>query len=391
MIVRRMALLAGALLLGTTGLRAAGPIEADPHELYERGREYLAHGQLQEAATAFSSLSALIAKRPGWDPEGAFAKELLPPLIARLERLQGAAGKLDDFTGQALQNLKPPDMSADISTVHDYTTWAASAIQRLRAERDRIIGAELSDPEERALLTRTENYARTEHLLEADVLKKLADTAGTDILGLLNGDPRLESVLTRFRQLQREVMQSTAERDQFQRHEKDAAARNETILRTLASLVTESDPDETRQADGRPTDVSYRFASFLDGEGEAMRSESSLTRAHRDVLLASLDRYRRTNRALVAAGLGSDQSQRIEALARAVAGIPLEPGSLTETSPINRAGAVLVCALALCTGFLAWLSLERGRRLAAFQRAGGHGTSLMSHEVVDRDAGQNAA
>jgi len=84
MIADRMALLARVLFfgmtglgiagLGTTGLRAAVPIEADPHDLYEQGRDHLAHGQLQQAAAAFSSLSALITKRPGWDPEGAFAK-----------------------------------------------------------------------------------------------------------------------------------------------------------------------------------------------------------------------------------------------------------------------------------------------------------------------------
>jgi len=43
--------------------------------------------------------------------------------------------------------------------------------------------AALADPEEAALLTRTESYARTEQLLEIDILKKMAAAAGDDILG----------------------------------------------------------------------------------------------------------------------------------------------------------------------------------------------------------------
>jgi len=310
--------------------------------------------------------------------------------VARLKRIQGSAGKLDDFSGQALRNLRPPDLSADISTVHDYTAWATSAIQRLRAERDHIIDAELSDPEERALLTRTESYARTEKLLQTDILTKIADTAGADILGLLNGDPRLESVLTRFRQLKLELMQSMAERDELQRHEKEAAARNETLLLVLATIATEGDSSATGPADGRPMDVSYRFASFLDGEREALRSQRSLTMAHRETLLASLDRYRRVNRELTAAGIGSDQSPRIEALAATVAGIPLQTGRLGESSSGNRVGALLMCALALFAGFLAGFSMARGRRLAALRRVGDRTLPIISHEVVDTDAGRNA-
>ena len=149
MIVRRTAVVAGALLLGVTCVRGASQVEADPHELYERARGYLADGELRGAGLVLSRLRTLIAKGPEWDPEGVFGKELLPPLQARLNRLQGVARKLDEFTVKALQDLQPPDIKKDISTVRDYTEWATSVIQRLRAERDQIIGAELTDPEER--------------------------------------------------------------------------------------------------------------------------------------------------------------------------------------------------------------------------------------------------
>src|SRR5437867_3195513 len=142
MIVRRTAVLTGALLLGVTCLRAASQVEADPHELCERAREYLADG-------------------------------------------------------------------------------------------------ELADAEERAFLTHTESYERTERLLEVDVLKRMADTAGDDILGLLAGDPELESVLTRFRQLKRDLMQIVAERDQLETDVKKSHDHNEAHLGALAAVVTD--------------------------------------------------------------------------------------------------------------------------------------------------------
>src|SRR5687767_8265766 len=94
MIVRRPAVLGVALALGITCLDAAPKVEADPHELYERARDFLADGELRAAATSLARLKSLITERPDWDPEGVFARELLPPLSDRLNRLQGVARKL---------------------------------------------------------------------------------------------------------------------------------------------------------------------------------------------------------------------------------------------------------------------------------------------------------
>src|SRR5690242_9851627 len=103
--VRRTAVLAGVLILASVCAAPAAPVEADPHELYERAREFLADGELRAAGSALTRLRTMIEKRPDWDPEGVFAKELLPPIQARLARLQTVAHRLDDFTVQALQDL----------------------------------------------------------------------------------------------------------------------------------------------------------------------------------------------------------------------------------------------------------------------------------------------
>src|SRR2546425_6923545 len=293
MIVRRTAVLTGALLLGVTCLRAASQVEAARHELCERAREYLADGELRAAGSALSRLRTMIEKRPDWDPEGVFAKELLPPLQSRLNRLQHVARKLDDFTVKALQDLQPPDIKKDISTVRDYTEWATSVIQRLRAERDQLIGAELSDPEERAFLTHTESYERTERLLEIDVLKRMADTAGDDILGLLAGDPELESVLVRFRQLKRDLMQIVAERGQLDSDPKKSHEHNEAVLGVLAAVVTDDASSQAHAGGKRPVNVADLFPPVLDGEMAALQRRSYVTPSELDVLRANLDRYRR--------------------------------------------------------------------------------------------------
>ncbi len=390
MIVRRTAVLTGAILLGVTCLRAASQVEADPHELCERAREYLADGELRAAGSALSRLRTLIAKRPDWDPEGVFTNELLPPLQARLNRLQHVARKLDDFTVEALQDLQPPDIKKDISTVRDYTEWATSVIERLRGERDQIIGAELADAEERAFLTHTESYERTERLLEVDVLKRMADTAGDDILGLLAGDPELESVLTRFRQLKRDLMQIVAERDQLETDVKKSHDHNEAVLGVLAAVVTDDSSLKAHEGGRRPVNVAELFARFLDGEMAALRRRSYATPSELDVLRANLDRYRRYNEVLHAAGLGQDQKGKIQALSKAVDELPVDGRGFTALSAAGPASLVLIGALALATGVLGWLAVERGRRLASLQSSAGRKVAIVPAKVRRADVDSKA-
>src|SRR5262245_40371185 len=188
----RTAFLAAALLLGSTTLRAGHAVEPDPNELYEQANARLAHGDLDGAAAALAKLDSLISTRPDWDPAGQYGKDLIPPVRARLSRLQGACGQLDDFAGRAMENLQPPDIKEDIATVRAYTEWTTVVVRRLREERNSIVGDALTRPDERTLLTRTACYARTERLLEIDVPAKLAEAAGDDALGLVDGDTDLE-------------------------------------------------------------------------------------------------------------------------------------------------------------------------------------------------------
>lgn len=386
---RRTAVLAGALLLGASWLRGAPQVEADPHEMYEKARDYVADGELRAAATTLSRLRDLIVKRPDWDPEGVFTNNLLPPLQARLARLQSVARRLDDFTVKALQDLQPPDIKKDISTVRDYTDWATSVIQRLRDERDRIIVAELADPEERAFLTHTESYERTDRLLEVDVLKRLADTAGDDILGLIAGDPGLESVLVRFRQLKRDLMQIVAERDRLETEVKKSRERDEALLGTLAGVVTDDASLKGRPPVPRPVNVSDLFARFLDDEQEAMRRRTYATPSELEVLRTNLGRYGRYNDALHAAGLSQDQKEKLGVLSKLVDDLPVQGGVFGSVSATGIVSLLLLGAMVLVAGSLGWLAIARGRRLARLERAGARRAARLAVEVARTDVESN--
>ena len=226
-IVLSLLFLAAGPCLGST---AAPP---DPHQLYDKARLSLERGDLRGSAAALARLQDLVAKRPAWDPQGAFAKVLLPRLGLRLRRLQSACRQLDDFTTRGLSSLRAPDIGTDIATVKDYTTWATSVVQRLRGERDALVEAAIHDPEERAVLARTECYRRSERFLEVDALEKIAGAAGDSVLGVLDGDPAMESVLVRFRQLKRELLQAATERDRQAARADEAEARSRKLMRAL--------------------------------------------------------------------------------------------------------------------------------------------------------------
>lgn len=346
-------------LLAATLLHGAPQVEADPHDLYDRARAHVSEGELKEAAATITRLRALIESRPGWDPEGVFAKRLLPPLQSRLNRLLNATQRLDEYSERSLRELRPPTLEKDLSTVRDYTGWATSIIQRLREERDAVVAAALRDPEEVAILARTESWRRSERVLQVDVLERLSESAGDDVLGLLGGDADLESVLVRFKQLKRQLMQVASERDQLRQDAAVYRERTEEVLEALLEVVTDG-ARVGKGSPGRPAaGVADRFRLFLDDERQALALRTSLRWWEREALLANVNRYRRYNAVLRAAGLGQDEGARIDALSRMVADLPVSEGADRTAPGADRALLLIACGLALATLILGGLVLAR--------------------------------
>ncbi|HET8946890.1 MAG TPA: hypothetical protein VFQ07_07895, partial [Candidatus Polarisedimenticolia bacterium] len=92
-------LIALSLLLVTVAgvpcLAASSRLAADPNELYERAVARLQKGDLEGATADTAKLRDLVRGRPEWDPEGTFAKTLLPSLQGRLRRLHSTSAALD--------------------------------------------------------------------------------------------------------------------------------------------------------------------------------------------------------------------------------------------------------------------------------------------------------
>jgi hypothetical protein len=250
-----------------------------------------------------------------------------------------------------------------MSTVKQYTHWATCVVQRLRTERDAIVETSVPDAEEKALLLQTASYARTERLLEQDVLAKMAEAAGDDILGLLAGNPELDSVLVRFRQLKQEVMKGVAENERLAQRLKESDARNERLLGVVADVVTEAAGAPAHG--GKTGSVDERFARFLDAEREGLRPPRALTSTERERIQGNLERHRKSNRALVAAGVISDQRARLEAIAKALAELPPAKEAAAAAPAAGWLRTMCIALLASGGGFILGRVVGRRRRPAA--------------------------
>ncbi|HEV8375141.1 MAG TPA: hypothetical protein VGR38_02775, partial [Candidatus Polarisedimenticolia bacterium] len=105
-----------------------------------------------------------------------------------------------------------------------------------------------------------------------------------------------------------------------------------------------------------------------DRQLEAARLQTSQTSAERDARRAALNGYQRRNEILTKAGVGTDQSSRIQALAKAVEHIRVDDGGLVTPSTAGWVYGLLTSALVLIAGFSSWLAVVRGRRLSAARR-----------------------
>ncbi len=355
-----LALIAGSLI-------HAGEMETDPHQLYAQAKGQMRKGDLAEASASLAKLRALISRNPKWDPDAAFAKELIPSLSTRLERLQKVAADLDAFSDQALQDLQLPQHATDFPTIDQYTEWATTTIQKLRGERDGIVEAGLKEAEDRACITQTASYARTEQLLQTDLLKKASDTSGKEVLGVLSGDAETETVLVRFRQLKVELLKVMAERDALSGNLRKSRQDETALQRALAAIVVEDGDGKAIGRDARAAEVGERFARFLERRIEAASERTSQTTVERDACLADVERYRRINRALAEAGIGKDQKIRLATLENSIEKTPLQkrPG---RPAPLAGAlGNLLLAALVMIAALASWLALVRGRALKAMR------------------------
>jgi len=333
--------------------------DLDPDQIYQNTCKQLQSGDLKAAGAGANRLRDLITRHPAWDPDGVYKLELLPSVEAQILRLEKTAQELGNFTDRALKNTPPPEISVGQDPVRAYGDWATSTIDRLRHERDRLIAAMLPASADQAILAKTESYARSQHLLETDILRRMNEAVEKEVEILMPEDRRWQTMHGRLDQIKKGMMESVLDRDRLQRQLEDLQTRTKAYEGALIGLVLEASGSTSGVEAPRAGDPGSLFSSRLYRELEALRSESSQTRAEYLTRQGSLEQYRRFNRVLTAAGLLDDQSEQIRALEKVVEAIPVDGRRLALASPSDWFNGSLLGLLVAAVISLAWVLMRR--------------------------------
>jgi len=336
--------------------------EPDPHDIYQAASEHLRSGNLKAAQAGASKLRDLLTRHPEWDPGGVFARELLPPMEAHLQRLRLTERELERFTHRALGDTKPPPIAEDQNAARFYGDWATSTIDRLRRERDGLIAVGLPAPEDQAILVLTESYATSEKLLETEILRLVNEAVTREIKIMMPEGQQLQTVHVRLDQIKKDMMESVIERDRLHRELDGFQAKSRTYQEALIGLVLDPPPSRAEAAAG---DLGSVFSTHLDREVEKLRSEPSQSRAEYLARRESLDRYRRFNRVLSRAGLLQDQSVRIGTLAKTVENTPVADRGWSLASAPRWFRGLLIGFLAVTLVAFGWVAADRLRQRGA--------------------------
>lgn len=329
---RRRYALAVALL--ASELLAAPPSEPDPNELYGRAVAQIQDGELEAAQSTTDDLRKLISENSRWDPDSAFSVEILPSLADKLARLRSAERSLDALRERYSASAHPPKLEPEQMTVRAYADWALGTIDRMRVEVETVISAELASADERGALARTAGYARMQRFLEAGILERVAAVMEKASGGPLTGDETARALRARLDGLKRNTMEMVEEEKRLRIRLQATQERLASYRGALAALIAEDTASSPRPLESGNLDEV--LGDVVERHRAALASRQSLGTGERRQWEAAIERCRRYNAILVQAGLGADRSDRIEALAEQVRGIPLEGPALPAGSGPDR-------------------------------------------------------
>jgi len=378
-------------ILGTAFAASALAADPDPHEIYQLTGEQMRSGNLKAAAASATRLRDFITRHPEWDPDGVFAQDLLPSMESRLRRLQLTARELEQFTDRALSETKPPRIAEDQNAARVFGDWATSTIDRLRRERDGLILTALPSPEDQAVLLRTESYAKSQHLLEDDILRLINEAIKHEVKILLSEDQRLETVHTRLDQIKKGMVESVIERDRLQRQMEDLQAKSMAYEGALIGLIFDGSGPVPARGAAAGADLGSVFAGLLDRELQALRSQPSQTRDEYFARRKSVERYRRCNRVLTQAGVIEDQTQRIVTLAEVVESTPTKGAARALAWISGWVGGLVTGFLTAAAAGFGWAAARRRRQRAEAPKRSGTTTSRGLTEFPHGQDGTNAA
>jgi hypothetical protein len=383
--------LAVLVAFGTGVVYAAAAPGPDPNELFETARKRLAAGDLESAGSLLADLRQMVSTTPEWDPDGMFAGTLLPQMEARLGRLRMTLEDLQRLVEERQMTVRPPQAVSDDDILPKFTGWARTTIQEIRTEAEAMVAANLPDPADRAILTRTEDWATVERRLEAMVLRRMAESLQRELDRIFERDERSDAMQTRLDVVKRSTVDLAVERGQLQDDLKECQDRLERergefrdqidmqveegrenlvkcrqeldrYIRVLSEmLLDENEPaPDPEQYESDP--VGSVFATVLEQDLQRLRTQQSQSPQELARWRRNLGRYRHYNRVLTSARVAADQGERIGTLEAALNEVPIEIEEPTGAStPIGRIWLPLAI-LTLATAVAGWWLGRRGRR-----------------------------
>jgi hypothetical protein len=298
--------------------------------LFSEAREAFDRGDIERAESTIGSLRDLLDAHPGWDPDGSFAKVLLPELEARMSRAQTAIAELNTLPERAREERSAPQSSEDPQDLAPYLGWATGRMDRTRDHMNRIAETLPAGPE-RCAVVQSDSYARAAQLVETEILPDVTNSLQARVDGLLEGDERTRALKTRLDSLKREVVTSSVEREGLQVELETARAMHEAYQRALIEFIGQ-DPDVAETPTSPDSDeLAFVLAQRVRDRHAEVRTLEQQTLLERTLRLEELERLRLANTASVAEG-SQDIKGRIEALQAAVEGVPLAEDAMLDTS-----------------------------------------------------------
>jgi len=302
----------------------------DPQSLFDEAREAFNGSDIEKAESTIESLRDLLDADPGWDPDGSFAKVLLPKLEARMSRTRAAIAELNTLPERAREERSAPQPSEDPQDLAPYLGWATGRVDRTRDHMNRIAET-LPAGAERCAVVQSESYARAAKLVETEILPDVTNSLQVRVDDLLDGDERTRALKTRLDSLKREVVTSSVEREGLQVELETARAMHDAYQRALIEFIGQ-DP-EVAEASASPDSDELAFALALrvrDRHAEVRMLEQQ-TLLEKTLRLEELERLRLANAASIAEG-SRDITGRIEALQAAVERVPLAEDAMLDPS-----------------------------------------------------------
>ena len=323
----------GILVLAGLALEPMLAAAVDPQSALEQADAALAIGDVDRAQRALDAARELLEDRR-WDPDGSIAQYLLAELEARTAELRSTTtrlGRAPAAWARERAAAPPLEEPADAAA---WIEWLRADRERMRFELDRMVAAAATGSERGALLQSPQFDAALDAATESG-LAELSEAWTTRIVPLLDSERRIRTLKVKQGQLKRDLVDTAVEQRRLKERLRELEQRHAKLETLLIGFIG-FDPATRRDAAGpiSGSELDRALAARIREIWIELRGDTSQSALDRAACSSEILRFRLANSVSVSGG-GRDQTLRIDALAAALAAIPVtqeRPRSETESA-----------------------------------------------------------